>query len=302
MSYFQQQPSNYRAAPAHGRRSNNRLDNESKIRAYAGIECSKVNLYDVVMEALRKKIVERAGVDSINAFGLRFNIMDDLEEKDGQLSSYELHNGLKQVGLDINKKDCEDILRMVDTNGNGSVCYTEFLIALRGKINKRRMDLIDRAFMQLGPMSDPQKGQVVTLAQMTSIYDPSCSPDVKSGKKTPQEVMRKFVNQFDQNQDGIITIAEFRHYFKNVSSCISNDDEFELMIRNAWHISGGKGAVENTSNLRVGVTFNDGSYKVIEVKNDMGLDRNNPKAIKKCLYGQGVHCINKIHLSAGFEA
>jgi len=264
--------------------------------------CTKVNLYDVVMEALRKKIVERAGVDSINAFGLRFNIMDDLEEKDGQLSSYELHQGLKQVGLDINKKDCENILTMVDTNGNGSVCYTEFLIALRGKINKRRLDLIDLAFMQLGPISDPSKGQVVTLAQMTSRYDPSCSPDVKSGKKSPQEVMRAFMNQFDQNRDGIITISEFRHYFKNVSSCISNDDEFELMIRNAWHISGGKGAVENTSNLRVGVTFKDGSYKVIEIKNDLGLDKENPKAVKQRLYGQGCYNIEKIHLTAGFEA
>ena len=31
------------------------------------------------------------------------------------------------------------------------------------------------------------------------------------------------------------------NYYNNVSASIDNDDYFELMIRNAWHISGGEG-------------------------------------------------------------
>jgi hypothetical protein len=38
------------------------------------------------------------------------------------------------------------------------------------------------------------------------------------------------------------------------------------MIRNAWHISGGEGWCENTTNLRVLVTHSDGRQTVEEIK------------------------------------
>lgn len=37
-----------------------------------------------------------------------------------------------------------------------------------------------------------------------------------------------------------MTQDEFRAYYTNISACIDDDDYFELMMRNAWHISGGE--------------------------------------------------------------
>ena len=62
-----------------------------------------------------------------------------------------------------------------------------------------------------------------------------------------------------------------------MSASIDNDDYFELMIRNAWHISGGTGWTENTTNLRVLVTHGDGSQEVVEVHDDLGVDPKNYK-------------------------
>lgn len=291
---------NYRAAPTHGRRAN--ISNEKQYRDYAGIKSESISLYDVVLESLRKKIVQRAGCDAISAFAKRFNIMSDLDEKDGQISSFELHAGLKQVGLDFGKADCERLLEMVDTNKNGYVCYTEFLIALRGKINQRRLSMIDQAFLQLSPSPHPvSKQQVVSLTAMANRYDASFHPDVVAGRKSAEQVKLDFVSVYDQNGDGYITVDEFRHYFKNMSSCIDTDDQFEQIMLNAWHMSDGGTNQTNTTCLRVRVTFMDGAEEIIEVKNDLGLNRNDPKAVKRRLVEQGVSRIHKINLNDAMQ-
>jgi hypothetical protein len=37
-----------------------------------------------------------------------------------------------------------------------------------------------------------------------------------------------------------VTPKEFQQYYAALSASIDEDDYFELMMRNAWHISGGK--------------------------------------------------------------
>jgi hypothetical protein len=68
-------------------------------------------------------------------------------------------------------------------------------------------------------------------------------------------------------EDGIIEREQFQEYYANIGSSVESDDYFELMIRNAWHISGGVGAAANSSNKRVLVTRADGSQVRCRVMN-----------------------------------
>ncbi len=86
-----------------------------------------------------------------------------------------------------------------------------------------------------------------------------------------------------------MTRNEFLNYYQNVSSSIDEDDYFELMIRNAWHISGGEGWSGNTSNRRVLVTHADGRESVEEVRDDMGLKQGDRSAVMNRLRAQGVN-------------
>lgn len=45
----------------------------------------------------------------------------------------------------------------------------------------------------------------------------------------------------------------------SISASVDGDDYFELVIRNAWHISGGEGWSQNTTCKRVLVLHTDGS-------------------------------------------
>ena len=60
------------------------------------------------------------------------------------------------------------------------------------------------------------------------------------------------------------------------------------MIRNAWHISGGKGWCANSSNKRVLVTRSDGTQSVEEIKNDLGLKTDDKAGMTRRLKAQGV--------------
>ena len=44
-----------------------------------------------------------------------------------------------------------------------------------------------------------------------------------------------------------VTMDDFERYYATLSASIDDDDYFELVIRNAWHISGGEGATQNTT-------------------------------------------------------
>mmetsp|Transcript_5995 Transcript_5995/g.5158 ORF Transcript_5995/g.5158 Transcript_5995/m.5158 type:complete len:120 (+) Transcript_5995:2-361(+) len=103
-----------------------------------------------------------------------------------------------------------------------------------------------------------------------NIYDASYHPDFQSGRKTQEEVLREFMQVWETHKkDGIVTIEEFEDYYKDISASIDGDDYFELMIRNAWHIDGGEGQMENTTIKRVLKTNPDGTQEVVKVENDL---------------------------------
>lgn len=70
----------------------------------------------------------------------------------------------------------------------------------------------------------------------------SFHPKFKNGQMSKQQILQEFMAQWDTLQkDGQVTYEEFEEYYKDVSASVDDDDYFELMIRNAWHIAGGKG-------------------------------------------------------------
>jgi hypothetical protein len=106
--------------------------------------------------------------------------------------------------------------------------------------------------------------------------------------------------QVGGEKDGVVTRNEFENYYSNLGASIDNEDYFELMIRNAWHISGGEGAAANSANKRVLVTHADGRQTVEEIQNDLGLRSDDKEGMMARLRAQGSTAESlSLHGSAG---
>jgi calcyphosin len=249
-----------------------------------------------VLGKIREVLALRAGgFTTLKGMGRQFRILD--KDKSGALNRQECSRGLNMLcrayKLHLEKPAADRLFTMFDIDGNGSIAYEEFIKALRGGMNKRRADLCTMAFDSF----EKDNWNRVTLNTIANHYDVSMHPGVLQQKITPTEALYEFMKKWDKDGDYTVTQSEFLEYYEWISPSIDNDDYFELMIRNAWHISGGSGWMSNTTCRRVLVEHHDGTQEIVEIKNDLGLGKD-PEKIKLALIRQGVSNIKGIKLTA----
>eukprot|EP00197_Chlamydomonas_leiostraca_P013814 CAMPEP_0202866474 /NCGR_PEP_ID=MMETSP1391-20130828/7641_1 /ASSEMBLY_ACC=CAM_ASM_000867 /TAXON_ID=1034604 /ORGANISM="Chlamydomonas leiostraca, Strain SAG 11-49" /LENGTH=422 /DNA_ID=CAMNT_0049546423 /DNA_START=98 /DNA_END=1367 /DNA_ORIENTATION=+ len=230
------------------------------------------------------------GTHGIISLGKKFKSMDDDSSK--QLCFEEFKKGLTE--MNISESDTHRLFRAFDSDCSGYLSYDEFLVGLRGELPARRLDMVQRAYKVLDKTGDGQ----VTMEDIKGRYNGKMHPDVILKIKTEEEVLAEFMSVFEAQGggakgDGVITLEEFKKYYASVSASIDLDDYFELVIRNAWHISGGEGWCANTTCKRVLVLHEDGAQTVQEVKDDFDVQ---PEQYLERLKAQGVTGIKSVAL------
>ena len=80
-----------------------------------------------------------------------------------------------------------------DRDGSGEIDYDEFVRGVRGSMNPFRQKIVKTAFTQL----DRDGSGVIDLNDIKGVYNASRHPDVKSGKKTEDEVLGEFIETFE---------------------------------------------------------------------------------------------------------
>eukprot|EP01064_Diplonema_japonicum_P009485 TRINITY_DN1697_c0_g2_i1.p1 TRINITY_DN1697_c0_g2~~TRINITY_DN1697_c0_g2_i1.p1 ORF type:complete len:544 (+),score=161.51 TRINITY_DN1697_c0_g2_i1:54-1685(+) len=247
-----------------------------------------------VMLRVREKILERSGGLGFRGIVRSLRIMDDNGDK--KLSRRELKEGMATYGVTMTAAELDAAFSEFDRDGDGVISITEFLVAIRGYMNERRTNMVKEAYTRL----DTNGNGTASFEELNKIYGQNLDrhPAVLSGHKTHKQVMMEFIACWDKSGDGIVTMKEFLDYYNDISVSIDNDDYFELMIRNAWHISGGEGWCENTSCRRVLVIHHNGSQTVEEIKNDLGIGPEDIDKMKENLIAQGITDIKAIKLTS----
>ena len=218
---------------------------------------------------------ERSG-NGIRGLKIMFKAID--RDRNNSVDPTEFKYAMRDYGIPITDDEVSAVVKYFDTNRDGKISFDEFLRAIRGDLNARRTKMVHMAYDVL----DKTKDGLVTIEDIMIAYDVTYHPDFASGRKTKEEVILEFMSIWETHRkDGIVTKEEFEDYYKDVSCSIDGDDYFELMIRNAWHIAGGEGQMENTTIKRVLQTNADGSQEVVMVENDL----DKPK-VKRATFGR----------------
>ena len=186
---------------------------------------------------LRERLAARGG-RGIIGLARQFKIMDDDNSK--ELDMQEFTKALRDYRVDLTNPDIQALFKYVDRNRSGAIDYDEFLRAVMGPMNNARKALVAKAFDKL----DADGSGVLDITDVKKFYNAKGHPDVKSGKKTEDEVLGEFLETFEMHHnlgggrnDRSVTREEFDEYYNNISMSIDNDQYFELMMNNAWKLT-----------------------------------------------------------------
>ncbi len=192
---------------------------------------------DQILQKFRDRLSKRGG-KGIIGLQRQFKIFDDNNSKTLELN--EFSKACKDFKVDLNQNEIKILFNAFDIDGSGCVDYNEFLREVRGEMNGYRKKITLQAFDKL----DADRSGIIEIAEVKALYNCKNHPDVKSGKKTEEDVYGDFISTFEMHhgntkgrRDKRVTREEFLEYYNNISASIDLDEYFEVMMNNAWKLS-----------------------------------------------------------------
>ena len=121
--------------------------------------------------------------------------MDD--NNSGTLDMYEFSKAVNSIGCDINPADVQGLFKSFDLSGEGKIDFDEFIRVIKGPLNQFRQQIVLRVFKSLDVNGDGCLG----VEDIKGKYNASNHPDVKSGKRTENEILTEFLETFEQHHN-----------------------------------------------------------------------------------------------------
>jgi Ca2+-binding EF-hand superfamily protein len=162
---------------------------------------------------------------------------DDVDDlNDGNVGFHEFVRALKSSAVHVTGRDAQSLFHHFDSNHDGAMSVTEFLAGIREPMNARRQLVVRMAFDAL----DRSGSGELDAAAIAAAFDARRLPEVMTGRKTDCEAHAEFLDTFglvtERQRQRRISFDVWERYYANVSAAVDEDEQFEQLVRNAWHI------------------------------------------------------------------
>ena len=183
---------------------------------------------DAVLEKVKGQLNDGHKVPSL---GRVFNTYDSAGCR--RVDAQEFFVGINDCGVSLSKEETQQLLAILDTNGDGNVNYDMFLNAIRGELSKERADVVHAAFVKF----DIEGTCKLKASDLRAAACVSSHPRVVSGDLTEDEAFLEFLTNFgDKHGDGCITLVEWVDYYSAVSAQVQSDDHFCKLVKSYWNL------------------------------------------------------------------
>ena len=145
--------------------------------------------------------------------------------------------------IPLTRNQASALFKLYDRQNSGEINYDSLVNDLMGKFSESRRNIVNTAFNKL----DKGRKGVLNMNVIRGGFNPSGHPDVIAGKKTEQEVLAEFLDNFDYHfnllnqgknpDDEEITNQEFIDFYKYISVGIEDDSFFNKMISGIWGVN-----------------------------------------------------------------
>jgi len=184
-----------------------------------------------VLNSLREQLSKR-GSKTIRNLGRTFRALDSFDGN-RKVDRSEFAVGMRENGVNLSAQEYNILFDYFDRDKDGTMCFDEFLVGVRGSPNARRQAMVDKAFLKF----DRDGNGYVDANDLRGVYNCSHHPKVQRGEMTEDQAFREFLTSFnDRNRDGRVTKDEWDEYYAAVSSSIDNDDHFVQLMKTAWRL------------------------------------------------------------------
>ena len=141
---------------------------------------------------MRTKIAKR-GARGISGIGKKFKIADD--NRSGSLDSEEFKKAMHDFRIGLRDNQVQIMFNIFDRDGSGEISYEEFLRTIRGEMSSFRRAIAMKAYK----IMDKDKSGILDINDIRQNYNAKQHPDVKSGKKTEDEILGEFLDTFEDH-------------------------------------------------------------------------------------------------------
>ena len=212
--------------------------------------------------------IRKLGSTSLISLMRLFKLNDINNTKD--LEFYEFSKSLHEFETELSDEEILNLFSYFDKDNTGVINYLNFINAIRGPMNQKRILILKEAFKKL----DLDKGGQVEIGEIKSQFNAKNDKDVKSGEKTEEEVYTEFVDTFQMNHDNRVgprnkrvTLDEFIDYYNFISMGIEDDAYFISLIQNSWKLNPYYKYNQNGQNDLTNINLNEISYTHGNIKN-----------------------------------
>eukprot|EP00743_Colponemidia_sp_Colp-15_P006408 GILK01006897.1.p1 GENE.GILK01006897.1~~GILK01006897.1.p1 ORF type:complete len:993 (-),score=218.03 GILK01006897.1:158-3094(-) len=188
-------------------------------------------LQDVENVVRKMKIdIQSRGIRGLSTLSRQLRQQD--RQNRGSIRREEFGKILKLFSRNLSVPDIDTLFGYFDYDREGSANYLDFLDALVGPLSEQRRQVVLETFEKL----DQHGTGGVYLDQIRNSFNERNHPDVRIGRRQPDEVRMEFLDTFElrnvRSQE--VTVDDFERYYEMVSACVEDDEHFALLLRNCW--------------------------------------------------------------------